>query len=191
MTIKDVLFWPHEALRMKAEPVKEGEDLTELLEDLKDTSKAYNAEGIAATQIGVNKRVVLVHDEDRNEIILINPEIVRRSSDRTSALEGCLSFPGVSERIERASFVQVKGTLESGEELTYTATGLEAVALQHELDHLDGVVMLDYMGKIQKRMALKKLNKTKRLIRDKKRAEEKQSKLLRKQIRDLEAVDAA
>ncbi len=164
MAIRSILQYPDKRLRVHAEPVGAIDaDLLALIEDMKETMYAAPGVGLAATQVGVAKRLFIVdtaaEDEASQLRIFINPEIVRRDGQLVSREEGCLSFPGVHETIERAAKVTVAATDERGERFNLTGEGLLAVAIQHEYDHLEGILMIDHMGALRRRLALRKLKK--------------------------------
>ena len=163
MAIRDILQYPDKRLRNRAEPVGAiTPEITRLVEDMKETMYAAPGCGLAAPQIGVSLRLFIVdtagEDEPSDLRVFINPEIVSREG-KVVWEEGCLSFPGVHEDIERAAKVRVHATNERGETVELEATGLLAVAVQHENDHLDGVLMIDHMGVLKRRIALRKLQK--------------------------------
>ncbi len=163
MAIRTILHYPDPRLRVKAEPVREvTPDIASLLEDMAETMYAAPGVGLAATQIGANIRVFIVdiasEDEPSNLIEFINPQIIAREGDQSWA-EGCLSFPGVTEDIKRSAKVTVRAQRRDGSTFDQTAEGLLAVAIQHELDHLDGVLMIDHLGLLKKRIVNRKMQK--------------------------------
>ena len=165
MTVRPIHVWPHKALRAVAERVEDVHDVevAQTVKDLRDTVKAYRAQGVAATQLGVTKRIIIVKDAELQiHRILINPEYINKGETKIKAFEGCLSFPGVRARIERAESVDIAYVDEDGHAHQWTPSGLEAIAIQHEMDHLDGKVMIDYMSSLEKRIALRRLNKVKK-----------------------------
>jgi peptide deformylase len=163
MSIRTILHYPDKRLREPARPVeKVTPEVTALIEDMKETMYAAPGCGLAAPQIGVGLRLFVVDTADEDEPsalrVFVNPEIVSREG-KTVWEEGCLSFPGVHEEVERAARVTVRATDEHGEPFELTAEGLLCVAIQHEYDHLDGVLMIDRMGVLKRRLALRKLQK--------------------------------
>lgn len=161
--IKQILLYPNDKLKQTSEPVESGEDISQLIEDLLDTMDAYRAEGVAAPQIGVNKRVFVFKNKKLEPVVLVNPEIAEQSEETLTAREGCLSFPGVSVSVARAASVTVKATDENGRTVLHSLVGMPAVAAQHELDHLNGVLMLDYVtSRLERRHILKRLKKMKK-----------------------------
>lgn len=136
-------------LRDKAKLVtKFGNNIEKLLDNMKDTMYANKGVGLAAPQIGVSKRVIVV-DVGDGPIELINPEIIFVDGAQTDS-EGCLSFPGIMGDVTRAFKVEVKGLDRSGEEIGVRAEGFFARALQHEIDHLDGILFIDKAKNLKK-----------------------------------------
>lgn len=163
MAIRTILHYPDERLRQKAAPVEAiTPEILALVEDMKETMYAAPGVGLAAPQIGVSLRLFIVDtagdDEPSQLRVFINPEIVK-TEGKTVWEEGCLSFPGVHEEIERAAKVTVRAMDEQGEPFEISADELLGVAIQHESDHLDGVLMIDRMGALRRRLALRKLQK--------------------------------
>jgi peptide deformylase len=163
MAIRSILQYPDKRLRSRAEPVRAvTPEILTLIEDMKETMYAAPGCGLAAPQIGVGLRLFIVDtaadDEPSALRVLINPEFVSREGKAVWE-EGCLSFPGVHEEIERAEKVTVSAINERGERFELQAEGLLGVALQHENDHLDGILMIDHMGVLKRRLALRKLQK--------------------------------
>ena len=163
MAIRSILHYPDKRLRVRAEPVARiTPEVVALVEDMKETMYAAPGCGLAAPQIGVSLRLFIVdtagEDEPSALRVFINPEIVGRDG-KAIWEEGCLSFPGVHEEIERTAKVTVRATDERGETFELTAEGLLGVAIQHENDHLDGVLMIDHLSILKRRLALRKLQK--------------------------------
>ena len=163
MAIRTILHYPDPRLRKKAEPIERvTPEISRLIDDMAETMYAAPGVGLAATQIGEPYRLFIIdiagEDEPSNLLVFINPEIVARDGDQTWA-EGCLSFPGVTEDIKRAEKVTVKALGIDGKEFTLRAEGLLAVAIQHENDHLEGVLMIDHLGLLKKRIVNRKMQK--------------------------------
>jgi peptide deformylase len=161
MAVLPILKYPDARLKTKAEPVETIDDeIKQLVEDMAETM--YDAEGVglAANQVGVLKRIFVIdiasEDEPSNLTVFINPEILETTGALTWE-EGCLSFPGITEEIKRAEHVRVRALGVDGKPFELEADGLLAVAIQHENDHLDGVVMLDKLSAIKRRMLGRKL----------------------------------
>lgn len=166
MTIQQLVYYPNKLLREKSAPVvKDDADLAALVQDMKDTIQAHNAHGISAVQIGVLKCVVVIKQEDGEYKVLVNPLRNYLDTDKVTNTEGCLSFPGVQERITRDEDVTVVSCDETWNETTLAFDGIEAVAVQHEIDHLNGVLFTDYLKPLAKKFAIKKALKTKKKLR--------------------------
>jgi peptide deformylase len=165
MALRPILKYPDPRLKQKAAPVKEvNDDIRQLVDDMAETMYAAPGVGLAANQVGVLLRVFVIDiagDDDPSELrVFINPEILSATGTQTWE-EGCLSFPGVTEEIRRAERVQVRALDRDGKPFELEADGLLAVAIQHENDHLDGVVMLDKLSAVKRRLVGRKLSKAK------------------------------
>jgi len=161
MTVLHVLHYPDERLRTVAKPVVTvNAEIQQLVTDMLDTMYDENGIGLAATQVDIHQRVVVIDiSEDRNEpMVFINPEIVARSGE-TSYEEGCLSVPQNYAKVERAAEVTVKALDKNGHGFEINADGLLAICLQHELDHLEGKLFIDYLSPLKRDRIRKKLEK--------------------------------
>jgi peptide deformylase len=163
MAIRTILHYPDPRLRELATNVDQVDDeIRTLVDDMAETMYAAPGVGLAAPQIGVSKRIfiidIAVDDEPSDLHVFINPEITAREGTQ-SWNEGCLSFPGIMEDIERAEQVTVRARGADGETFELTADGLLAVAIQHELDHLDGKLMIDRVGTLKRRIIHRKMLK--------------------------------
>ena len=161
--IRKILHYPDPRLRQKAEPVAQMTPaLKKLVDDMAETMYAAPGVGLAATQIGEPHRIFIIdiaaEDEPSDLRVFVNPEVLTREGDSVGP-EGCLSFPGVTEDIKRSAKVRVRAQDADGAPFELQADGLLAVAIQHELDHLDGVLMVDHMGMLKRRMVQRKLQK--------------------------------
>ena len=161
--IRTILHYPDKRLRMKGEPIaKVTPAIRELVDDMAETMYAAPGVGLAATQIGVPYQLFVVdvaaEDEPSDLRVFINPEILERH-DSVAWSEGCLSFPGVTEEIERAARVKVRAQDREGRWFELEAEGLLAVAVQHEYDHLQGVLMIDHLGVLKKRLVNRKMQR--------------------------------
>jgi peptide deformylase len=156
IALAQIRQYPDAALKMKARPVDEFDDeLKSLVERMKLLMRDANGIGLAATQVGVLRRVfVFQPDEDDDARALVNPEIVERSDETDVADEGCLSIQGVTVPVERSLTVVITGLDENGEHVRYDLEGYSARCVQHETDHLDGVLMLDRTTSEARREAL-------------------------------------
>ncbi|MEZ4389835.1 MAG: peptide deformylase [Polyangiales bacterium] len=163
MAIRTILRYPDKRLRNKAEPVSVVDDgVRQLCDDMAETMYAAPGVGLAAPQIGVSKRIFVIDIANEGEPsdlrTFINPEIVAREGE-TVWEEGCLSFPGVHEEIERAAKVTVRAMNVQGETFELSAEGLLAIAIQHENDHLEGTLMVDRVSLLKKRMIDREMRK--------------------------------
>lgn len=161
MSVREIRLLGDPALRKRADPVSEvDEDVRQLVQDLMDTMYAADGVGLAAPQVGVPLRVFVydVREPDAPSGALINPEIVEREG-AVKGEEGCLSIPGLTEIVERNERVVVRGLDADGAEVEIVAEGLLGRCLQHENDHLDGVLFLDRVSPLKRKMLLKKWQK--------------------------------
>ncbi|OJY15296.1 MAG: peptide deformylase [Myxococcales bacterium 68-20] len=161
--IRTILHYPDKRLRERGERVEAiTPEIQQLIDDMAETMYAAPGVGLAATQIGEALQLFIVDIADENEPsdlrVFINPEILEREGDITWQ-EGCLSFPGVQEEVERAAHVRVRAQGRDGKSFELEAEGLLAVAIQHEYDHLQGVLMIDHMGPLKKRLTHRKMVK--------------------------------
>ena len=161
--IRTILHYPDPRLREKGRHVDAVTDeVKKLVDDMAETMYAAPGVGLAATQIGEAVQLFVVDTAEEGAPsdfrVFINPEILEREGDITWN-EGCLSFPGVNEEIERAAKVRVRAQGRDGKTFELAAEGLLAVAIQHEYDHLQGVLMIDHMGPLKKRMTHRKMLK--------------------------------
>jgi len=161
--IRTILHYPDPRLRQKGLPIERVTPaLEQLIDDMAETMYAAPGVGLAATQIGEQHRLFLIDvaadDEPSNLLVFINPEITVKEGEQCGP-EGCLSFPGVSEDVKRAAKITVRALDRKGVSFELTAEGLLAVAVQHENDHLDGVLMIDRMGILKKRIVTRKMQK--------------------------------
>src|SRR5688572_22848896 len=161
--IRTILHYPDKRLRERGEKIEAiTPELQQLIDDMAETMYAAPGVGLAATQIGEALQLFIVDIADDNTPsdlrIFINPEILERNGE-LSWQEGCLSFPGVQEEVDRAAHVRVKAQGRDGKWFELEADGLLAVAIQHEYDHLQGVLMIDHMGPLKKRLTHRKMVK--------------------------------
>ena len=166
MTILNVLRFPDERLRTKATPVVEvNQDVKTIIDDMFETMYDENGVGLAATQVNIHQRIVVINvSEDKDQAyVLINPEIISHSNDTEINEEGCLSVPGCYAKVDRYTEVTVKALDRDGKEFTLTATELLAICIQHELDHLDGKLFVDYLSPLKRQRIKSKLEKEARL----------------------------
>jgi peptide deformylase len=164
MAALKVLEFPDPRLRTKAAAVEAVDDaIRRLIADMLETMYAAPGLGLAATQVDVHKRVLVmdVSDTKDNPQYLINPEILEKSG-LVAGDEGCLSVPGVTEEVERAERVKVRSLDMEGNPVEFEAEGLFSVCIQHEMDHLDGKLFVDYLSELKRQRIKKKLTKTRR-----------------------------
>tara|TARA_A100001234_G_C12565944_1_gene359537 strand:+ start:322 stop:846 length:525 start_codon:yes stop_codon:yes gene_type:complete len=167
MSKKKIVIEPDPILRKKSEPIEKVDtELRKLMDDMLETMYAAPGIGLAAVQIGILKRLIVIDlsktDEDKKPLFLVNPKITFRSENKSIYEEGCLSLPGHFAEIERPSTCHLEYVDYHGKEKKLIADGLLATCIQHEIDHLNGVLFIDYLSKLKKNMILKKLVKKKR-----------------------------
>ena len=169
MAIRKILTEPDPFLRQKSKKVDEvNSEIRSLMDDMIETM--YNAPGIglAAIQIGVSKRVIVIDlskdDEKKTPLFFINPEIITKSGNDASYEEGCLSVPNQFAEVCRPDTCKVKYLDYDGKEKILEAKGLLATCIQHEMDHLEGILFIDYLSKLKKNMIIKKLSKQKKTL---------------------------
>lgn len=163
MAVLPILEYPDKRLREKANPVQSvTPEIQKLVDDMAETMYAAPGVGLAANQVGVLLRVFVIDtagDDDPSDLrVFINPEILSLDGEVVWQ-EGCLSFPGINESVERAEKVRVRALDRSGQPFELEADGLLGVAIQHENDHLDGKLMIDKLGPIKKRLVQRKMQK--------------------------------
>ncbi len=153
MAVQPILIFPKALLRQKSKRISIIDNsIRKLAADMIETLHAANGAGLAAPQVGVLLRLIVLGIPEEKEIVLINPQVVRREGERT-VTEGCLCLPGYRGEVKRSLSVTVKGRDLSGREVRIKATDLLAQALEHEIDHLNGVLYIDHlesMDKLQK-----------------------------------------
>ncbi len=174
MPIKEILKYPNPVLRKKAKPVTAfDEELQELVRDMADTMYDAPGVGLAAPQIGVSKQVVVMDisgsEEENQLMVLINPEISKPEGSQTDE-EGCLSIVDLAAKVTRYLQITVKGQNLHGEDIEFEAEGWMARVIQHEIDHLHGVLFLDHLSSLKRTLYNKK--RKKQLAADKKAAME-------------------
>ena len=167
MAIRQILVEPNKILREKSTRVeKVDKDLQRLMDDMLETMYAAPGIGLAAIQVGVPKRVIVLDiapkDSPRNPMYFINPEIITKSETNSTYEEGCLSVPGQFAEIDRPDKCQIKYLDYYGEAKQIQAEGMLATCIQHEMDHLEGILFIDHLSKLKKTMIIKKLSKQKK-----------------------------
>jgi peptide deformylase len=155
LALAQIRQYPDPALRMQARPVEEfDDDLRRLVERMRGLMVDARGVGLAATQVGILRRLFVFARGDDDVLALVNPEIVDRSDEVETDDEGCLSLQGVLTPVERAIAVSIAGKDEQGKDVTYKLEGFPARTVQHELDHLDGVLIIDRTTPEARREAL-------------------------------------
>lgn len=166
MAIKTILTEPNKILRQMSNPVDHvGEEEQKLMDDMLETMYAAPGIGLAAIQIGIPKRIIIMdisrEKENKNPLHFINPEIVWKADEDIIYEEGCLSVPNQFAEINRPKECHVKYLDYFGQPQLLKAEGLLATCVQHEIDHLEGILFIDYLSKLKKTMIIKKLSKQK------------------------------
>ncbi len=169
MALREILTEPNEILRKKSLLVDQVDgDIQKLMDDMLETMYLAPGIGLAAIQVGVPKRVIVLDmarkDEPKNPMYFINPEIITKSKDSLAYEEGCLSVPGQFAEIARPSNCYIKYLDYYGQPKELKAEGLLATCIQHEIDHLEGILFIDYLSKLKKTMIVKKLSKEKKQL---------------------------
>lgn len=161
MAILEILHYPDPRLRNEAKPVTEVDaEIQQLVKDMFETMYDAPGIGLASIQVNVPRRVIVVDvsEEQDQPLCFINPEVVETEGEETMD-EGCLSVPGFYETVQRAEKIRVKALNEKGETFEMDADGLLAVCIQHEIDHLDGKLFVDYISPLKRNRIRKKLEK--------------------------------
>ena len=169
MALKQILTEPNKILREKSLRVDEvDEGLQQLMNDMVETMYAAPGIGLAAIQVGVPKRVIVLDISKKEGIkkpmYFINPEIINKSEKKSTYEEGCLSVPGQFAEIDRPESCHIKYLDYYGQPKELKARGMLATCIQHEIDHLEGILFIDYLSKLKKSMIVKKLSKQKRAV---------------------------
>ena len=167
MAVKQILTEPNKVLRQISKPVDKVTKQDQILmDDMLDTMYHANGIGLAAIQIGIPKRIIVMDiakkDEKKNPMYFINPIIKNKNNDLSTYEEGCLSVPDQFAEIDRPATCEVEYLDYNGEKKILKATGLLATCIQHEMDHLEGILFIDHLSKLKKSMIIKKLSKQKK-----------------------------
>ena len=165
MAVLEIVTYPNPVLTRRAEEVEKVDGkIRKLISDMVDTMYANGGIGLAAPQVGVSKRVVVVdirlYEQSSSLISIVNPEVVAEGEEVIHE-EGCLSVPECVEGIKRKTWIKVRGLNERGREIEVEGEGMLAIALQHEIDHINGRVILDRMSRIKRDLYKKRLKKAK------------------------------
>ena len=165
MTIKNIITEPNKILRQISSPVqKVGKDERKIMDDMLETMYAANGIGLAAIQIGIPKRIIVIDlkiENKKNPLYFVNPIIKNKDNLKSTYEEGCLSVPNQFAEIDRPKKCDVEYLDYNGEKKILKAEGLLATCIQHEMDHLEGILFIDYLSKLKKSMIIKKLSKSK------------------------------
>ncbi|MEE8287052.1 MAG: peptide deformylase [Gammaproteobacteria bacterium] len=164
MAIRDILHYPDPRLRNRAQAVERVDDaVRRLVDDMLETMYAAPGIGLAAIQVNVPKRVITIDISEHGDqpLCLINPEILELAGSIETE-EGCLSVPGIYESVERADAIRARGLDRDGQAVEFEAEGLLAVCVQHEIDHLDGKLFVDYLSQLKRQRIRKKAHKQQR-----------------------------
>ena len=165
MAVREILVVPNPILKQVSTPVEGGVDdaLRALMDEMLETMYAAPGIGLAAIQVGVPKRVIVMdlarEGEDKAPRHFVNPEIVWRSEETQAYEEGCLSVPDYFDEVQRPAKVRLRYLNYQGEEIEEDAEGLFAVCIQHEMDHLDGVLFIDHLSRLKREQAVRKVKK--------------------------------
>ena len=166
MTIKKILTEPNKTLRQISKPVeKVGKEEQKLMDDMLETMYEANGIGLAAIQVGEPLRIIVLdiskNEEKKNPMFFVNPVIIKKNIEKATYEEGCLSVPNQFAEIDRPSSCEVEYLDYDGNKKNLKAEGLLATCIQHEMDHLEGILFIDYLSKLKKTMIIKKLSKLK------------------------------
>lgn len=159
MAVLEIKVYGAPILREKSKPVEKiTPEIINLVKDMVETMYTASGVGLSAPQVGVSKRIIVVDSEDREIIVLINPEIIHQEREVIGE-EGCLSLPELYAEVKRYAKIEVEGLDLNGEKVVLTAEDLIARAIQHEIDHLDGILFIDKIGRTKRKLLLEKLTK--------------------------------
>ena len=169
MAIKTIITEPNKILRQKSKPVETvGEEERNIMDDMLETMYHANGIGLAAIQIGIPKRIIVMDiskdKEKKNPMYFVNPIIKNKNSENSTYEEGCLSVPNYFAEIDRPKKCEVDYLDYDGKKKTLSAYGLLATCIQHEIDHLEGILFIDYLSKLKKTMIVKKLSKQQKAL---------------------------
>ena len=169
MALRKILTEPNKVLREKSLKVESVDrDLQNLMDDMLETMYAAPGIGLAAIQIGIPKRIIVLDisykEGKKNPMYFVNPEIIEKSNKNSTYEEGCLSVPGQFAEIDRPDKCHIKYLDYFGQHKEMKAEGMLATCIQHEMDHLEGILFIDYLSKLKKSMIVKKLSKQKKAL---------------------------
>ena len=168
MAIRKILTEPDQFLRQKSQNVESVDDeIRRLMQDMLETMYAAPGIGLAAIQVGVPKRIIVIDlskEEEKKPLYFVNPRVILKSNSNATYEEGCLSVPGQFAEIARPDRCHVTYLDYNGKQQELKAEGLLATCIQHEIDHLEGILFIDYLSKLKKSFIVKKLSKQKKSI---------------------------
>ena len=169
MTIRRILTEPNKILRQVSKPVESvKKEEQKLMDDMLETMYNANGIGLAAIQIGIPKRIIVMdisrNEEEKKPMYFVNPVIDNKDTENSTYEEGCLSVPDYFAEVDRPKKCRVQYLDYNGEKKTLVADGLLATCIQHEMDHLEGILFIDYLSKLKKTMIIKKLSKQKKAL---------------------------
>ena len=169
MTVKTILTEPNKILRQVSLPVEKiGKEEQVLMDDMLETMYMAKGIGLAAIQVGVPKRIIVMdignRDKEKEPMYFVNPIIKNKNSEHSTYEEGCLSVPNQFAEVDRPSICEVEFLDYNGKKKILNASGLLATCIQHEMDHLEGILFIDYLSKLKKMMIVKKLSKQKNKV---------------------------
>jgi peptide deformylase len=168
MTIRKILTEPDPFLRQKSKDVERVDDeIRSLMRDMLDTMYAAPGIGLAAIQVGVPKRIIVIDlskEEEKKPLYFVNPKVILKSNNNATYEEGCLSVPGQFAEIDRPDQCHITYLDYNGKQQELKAEGLLATCIQHEIDHLEGVLFIDYLSKLKKSFIVKKLSRQKKSL---------------------------
>ena len=166
MAVKKILIEPNKLLREVSQPVKEvNKEIQSLMDDMLETMYSANGIGLAAIQIGIPKNLIVIDlltkEKKKDPIFFVNPKIIKKSIKKSKYEEGCLSIPNLFAEVQRPSECEIEYLDYNGKSKILKADGLLATCIQHEIDHLKGILFIDYLSKLKRDIILKKLSKQK------------------------------
>jgi peptide deformylase len=167
MTIKPLIILPDPVLRQQSRPIEQVDaEVLRLADDMLETMYDAPGIGLAAVQVGVPRRMLVIDvsrdDEEKKPVVFINPEILKVSDDVSTYEEGCLSIPDYYAEVERPASLTMRYVDRDGKQQTIDADGLLATCLQHEIDHLNGILFIDHISRLKREMVIKKFTKAAR-----------------------------
>ncbi|KJF75211.1 MULTISPECIES: peptide deformylase [Rhizobium/Agrobacterium group] len=167
MTIKPLIILPDPVLRQQSRPIEQVDaEVLRLADDMLETMYDAPGIGLAAIQVGVPRRMLVIDvsrdDEEKKPVVFINPEILKVSDDVSAYEEGCLSIPDYYAEVERPASLTMRYVDRDGKQQTIDADGLLATCLQHEIDHLNGILFIDHISRLKREMVIKKFTKAAR-----------------------------